>query len=160
MSFMNKSVAFTVVAAAIAVTFSLLFGVYAVDSQTGDSVVYLNGAYVATGEETAEKGTDPENPYTKLSEAYGAFTGTTGGTIVVTGRTEFKDYATRVNTKQYEGIVVLTSVYGGVNYAETNGAKLVITGQFHQRGDVRYENITFVTRQNSFMHGNGHKMIF
>ncbi len=156
----NKNIVYTaVLAAAIAVLLSL-FTVYAADETEVSDVVFLDGSYTVTGEETSEQGMSAEFPFTSIAEAYGYFTDSDGGTIVVSGRTRFYDYTRRVAAKQYTGTVVFTSKYGGVDYAETNGAKLVLTAQFHQRGDVRYENITFVSRQNTFMHGNGHKMIF
>ena len=156
----NKNMVYTaVLASAIAVLLSL-FTVYAADETEVSDVVFLDGSYTVTGEETSEQGMSAEFPFTSIAEAYGYFTDSDGGTIVVSGRTRFYDYTRRVAAKQYTGTVVFTSKYGDTDYAETNGAKLVLTAQFHQRGDVRYENITFVSRQNTFMHGNGHKMIF
>ena len=83
-------------------------------------------------------GSSVEKAGASLQDAYAAV-GSTGGTIVVTGRytqTEaFKDI-------RNEKPITITSLYDGVNYAETRGAKFTIKANFYCGGDTLFENIT------------------
>ena len=83
-------------------------------------------------------GTSAEKAGSSLQEAYAAV-GSTGGTIVITGRyTQAEAFKDIRNEKP----ITITSLYDGVDYAETKGAKFTIKANFYCGGDTLFENIT------------------
>ncbi len=88
-------------------------------------------------------GTSPADAVSSLAYAFGMLR-ENGGTVVVCG--------TVSNPQTFfpavEGQIKITSVYDGVDYAKTAGAKLVVKGSYFFRSDVLIENITVHTTAN------------
>ena len=91
--------------------------------------------YIANG--GTGNGASPSAPLGSLTDAYTAI-GNRDGVIVICG--EFKISAAHLSP-DHEGKVLITSVYGGVDYRETNGAKFVLDANYYCGGDTTFDNI-------------------
>lgn len=120
-----------------------------------DNVRFVNGSASSNG-----NGRKPASPYQQISSA-AADLRSSGGTIVVTGLTT--NFAQLKNT----GDIVLTSVYNGIDYAQTNGAKLSYSGynninfgyvESGNPGKVTLENITIEGPASDGWHFMGHEV--
>lgn len=65
----------------------------------------------------------------------------TGGTVVVCGNLEVKE----THLIKCNGNVTVTSVYGGVDYRETNGAQLLVAGGITLASPLTFENLNINT---------------
>lgn len=81
-------------------------------------------------------GTSPKDAVKTLTHA-AAMLAENGGTIVVCGRTE-EGITVMPKTN---GKITITSTYDGVDYRETNDAKLELSGIFMFQGDCTLENL-------------------
>ncbi len=88
-------------------------------------------------------GTSPADAVNSLAYAFGMLR-ENGGTVVVCGTVS--NPQTFLPTAG--GQIKITSVYDGVDYAATAGAKLVVKGSYFFRSDVLIENITIHTTAN------------
>ncbi len=95
-------------------------------------VVYVSD----TGARTND-GSSPENAVDNLGLAI-AMLRETGGTVVVCGELTVKE----THLIKCADNVTVTSVYGGVDYRETNGAKLLISGSITLSSELTIEHIT------------------
>lgn len=73
--------------------------------------------YVADG--GSGDGKSADSPVATLGEAY-ALLNTDGGTVVISGKLSITAHA---DMPAHDGVVTITSVYGGVDYRETNNAE-------------------------------------
>lgn len=105
---------------------ALGFGVYA-----AETVVFVDGTLTETGSGTLA------SPYKAISTAVNAIK-STGGTIVLTGKTTVNGFAVPAHTKP----ITYTSVYDGADYAKTNGACLSLGGRMVLGGESVFENMT------------------
>lgn len=88
--------------------------------------------------------------YTTLAEAAAALPDT-GGTIVVTGAVvHSNDVAVTLPAKP----ITVTSVYGGTDYAATNGAYFGIGRTLNLGADATFENITIKQTNTTTTYGN------
>ena len=62
----NKNMVYTAVLAAVIAVLLSLFAVYAADETETSDVVFLDGSYTVTGEETSEQGMSAEFPFKVL----------------------------------------------------------------------------------------------
>ena len=102
-------------------------------------------------------GQNPLHPLGSLEDAFTAL-GNDGGTIVLVGECtlpvnlEWKFGATHVSFQEpvHAGNVLVTSVYGDVDYRES-GAKLIFNGDMHYRlsGPTTFDHIVFDTVNNT-----------
>lgn len=83
-------------------------------------------------------GTSPSDAVKTLAHAMAMLPD--GGTVVVSGVTEEGITV----TPKTNGKITITSVYGGVNYAETANAKLVLSGTFMIFGDLEFRDLNIV----------------
>lgn len=90
-------------------------------------------------------GTSPADAVKTLAHAISLLP--EGGTVVVSGVTEEGITV----TPKTNGKVTVTSIYDGVNYAETAGAKLVLAGTFMIGGDLEFRDLHIAYNSN----GNG-----
>lgn len=96
-----------------------------------ETVVFVDGTLSATGNGTLQ------TPYKAISTAVNAIK-SSGGTIVITGKTTVNVFAVPAHT----GAITYTSVYDGVDYAKTNGACLSLGGRMVLGGESTFENMT------------------
>ncbi len=96
-----------------------------------ETVVFVDGTLTETGNGTLA------SPYKAISTAVNAIK-STGGTIVLTGKTTVNAFAVPAHT----GAITYTSLYDGVDYAKTNGACLSLGGRMVLGGESAFENIT------------------
>jgi len=102
-------------------------------------------------------GLNPLHPFGNLEDAFTAL-GNDGGTVVLVGECtlpvnlEWKFGASHVSFQEpnHTGNVLVTSVYGDVDYRES-GAKLIFDGDMHYRlsGPTTFDNIVFDTVNNT-----------
>lgn len=107
------------------------------DAAEGQSVVFLMDG--ATGD-----GSSPESPTKSINTAFGALDNSLDCTVVVCG--PFTHVANNYFVRQnWPKSVTITSVYGGVDYRETNNAVYNTAGgiRFYCSGATTFENITF-----------------
>ena len=107
------------------------------DAAEGQSVVYLMDG--ATGD-----GSSPESPTKSINTAFAALDNSLDCTVVVCG--PFTHVANNYFVRQnWPKSVTITSVYGGVDYRETNNAVYNTAGgiRFYCSGATTFENITF-----------------
>ncbi len=90
--------------------------------------------YIKTG--GTGNGSSPENAGT-FSKAYKALS-QSGGVIVVCDKYPLVAYSAPAHLNK----ITLTSSYGGVDYAKTNGAKLIFKGNFTSGGECEFRDIT------------------
>lgn len=97
-----------------------------------DAVFFVSN----TAGSNSNAGTSASAPFKTLGKAYSSMT--SGGTIVICGEVAIANAFTPADAG---GTVVYTSVYGGKNYAESAGAKLVIGANMAFANDTYFENI-------------------
>ena len=107
-----------------------------VDSFTPvDGVIFVSGDGSGNGQSPQKATNSIEVALTKLAR--------TGGTVVISGK-----YEHRTSTKTtYGKKVTVTSVYDGVDYAKTNGAKIVLFSNFNCGGETEFCNITIAATE-------------
>ena len=112
-----------------------------------EQVVYLmNGG---TG-----NGMRPTMPLGNLTDAYAALPN--GGVIVVCG--EYTLSGTLGNSTHTSKITI-TSVYDGIDYAKTNGAKFQFNTNLYCAGETEFRDITLVcAKRYGVLYANGHKL--
>ena len=91
----------------------------------------------ANGKDT-NAGTSASAPLKTLGKAYTYLRTAKGGTLVISGEVAV---ANNFLPSAVDGAVLFTSVYGGVNYAEKNGAKLVIGAHMAFANDTYFQGI-------------------
>ncbi|MBQ7171783.1 MAG: hypothetical protein IJR89_05855 [Clostridia bacterium] len=102
-------------------------------------VVYLDGT-AAAGD-----GSSPSSPVNTLAKAVGLLR-EDGGTVVVCGKTSFS-YETHLPATKKP--IAVTSVYGGVDYRETAGARLGFSKNLYLYGDYSFDGIEFCSEASS-----------
>ncbi len=101
-------------------------------SAGSDAVYYVSN----TAGSDSNAGTAASAPLKTLGKAYSKMT--SGGTIVICGEVSIAKSFVPANAG---GTVVYTSVHGGVNYASSKGAKLLIGANMAFLNDTYFENI-------------------
>ncbi len=101
-------------------------------------------------------GRSANDPDSSLLRAYLALE-KTGGTIIVCGKTTVD----RIGTlRQHSERITVTSLYGGVDYAKTSGAKLVFKNNLNLTGPTVFENISFSAAQEGLtVFANGNELV-
>ena len=99
-----------------------------------------NVVYVSDAGAFANDGTSPETAVDNLGLAI-AMLRETGGTVVVSGELTVKE----THLVECADNVTVTSVYGGVDYRETNGAKLLVGGSVTLASELTFENLSIET---------------
>ena len=118
-------------------------------TEMGEKVVFL-----ADGKEGS--GMSVNSPASSLDAAY-AVVGESGGTIVICAPFTV---ASAFNTSTNNGKVTITSVYDGVDYAKTSGAKMIFSANFYCGGDTEFNNITLKSNDNyRTIYANCHELI-
>lgn len=122
----------------------------AAPEKVADGVVFVADGGFGNGQ-------NPLHPLGSLEDAFIAL-GNDGGTIVLVGECtlpvnlEWKFGATHVSFQEpvHAGNVLVTSVYGDVDYRES-GAKLIFNGDMHYRlsGPTTFDHIVFDTVNNT-----------
>ncbi len=111
--------------------------------------------YLANG--GSGSGASPSAPIGSLKDAYAAI-GNNDGVIVICG--EFK-YSSAHVSPNHDGKIVITSVYDGVDYRATNGAKLVMDANYYIGGETEFDNIHIDSiRSYVGFFGNYKKLVF
>ena len=101
-------------------------------------------------------GASVSSPAASLDAAY-AVVGESGGTIVICGPFTV---ATAFNTSTNKGKITFTSVYDGVDYAKTSGAKMLFTANFYCGGETEFNNITLKNNAHyRSIYANTHKLV-
>ncbi|MBE6679104.1 MAG: hypothetical protein E7598_01130 [Ruminococcaceae bacterium] len=108
----------------------LLTAILTVSIMAEDVTVFVDGTLTETGNGTLA------TPYKAISTAVNAIK-STGGTIVLTGKTTVNVFAVPAHSKP----ITYTSVYDGIDYAETNGACLSLGGRMVLGGESTFENM-------------------
>ena len=117
-----------------------------------DAVYFVSNT---TGSDT-NAGTSASAPLKTLGKAYSKMT--SGGTIVICGEVAVANAFTPADAG---GTVVYTSVYGGVNYASSKGAKLVIGANMAFANDTFFENCRlYITASGLVFSGRYHNFGF
>lgn len=98
-----------------------------------EPVYFVNNGVSASG-----NGKTAATAFKTISEALEAFP-ETGGRLVVCGAVTFTNWASRVT----DGEVIVTSSYGGVDYAVSNSAKLNASGYWQMGCDIVLTDITY-----------------
>ena len=112
-----------------------------------DGVVFVSADGRGNGESPLKATSSLENAYSRIAK--------TGGTIVISGKYEHRSSNKLVN----DGKVTITSVYGGVDYAKENGAKILFYSNFNCGGDTEFCDITLASTKNFLgIVGNGYKL--
>lgn len=153
-NFLFKTAFFTVVMVLLATIFCSAGFAYT-DTK---NIVFVDGTFVATGNEQGTRGKSAEYPFTNIGEAYKSLYGT-GGTVVVCGKTKTQDFSTNSQIK-HTSPVYFTSTFEGVDYAKSNDARIVMYRAVHFQGDVVFENITFSSKNFCYIHGSGNRLVF
>ena len=118
-------------------------------TESGEKVFFL-----ADGGEGS--GASVSSPASSLDAAYAAI-GESGGTIVISGPFTV---ASAFNTSTNKGKITFTSVYDGVDYAKTNGAKMLFAANFYCGGDTEFKDITLKANGNyRSLYANCHELI-
>ena len=91
--------------------------------------------YIANG--GSGSGATPSAPVGNLKDAYAAI-GNFDGTIVICGEVK---YSSAHISPTHSGKILITSVYDGVDYRQTNGAKLVMDANYYVGGETEFNNI-------------------
>lgn len=107
---------------------------------TTTGVVYLSGAGISTG-----KGSTPETALNNLAKAVGLLR-EHGGTVVVCGPYSL---TYEMHLPYTNGRIIITSVYDGVNYATSNGAKFGIAKNLYFNGNYTLKNLRLVSEVNN-----------
>lgn len=111
----------------------------------------------ANGKDT-NAGTSASAPLKTLGKAYAYLRTVKGGVLVVSGKVAV---ANAFAPSAVDGAVLFTSVYGGVNYAETNGAKLVIGANMAFANDTYFQGIRMdITKSALCFSGRCHNLGF
>ncbi len=100
-----------------------------------DNVVFVSGFGKRTND-----GATPETAVDNLGLAI-AMLREEGGTVVVTGALEVKE----THLVKCNGNVTVTSVYGGVDFRETNTAQLLVAGGITLASPLTFENLNIKT---------------
>ena len=117
--------------------------------ESGENVFFL-----ADGMEGS--GASASSPASSLDIAYAAI-GESGGTIVICAPFTV---ASAFNTSTNRGKIMFTSLYDGVDYAKTNGAKMIFAANFYCGGDTEFKDITMASGGNyRSMYANCHELI-
>ncbi len=95
--------------------------------------------FVSDSGDNMNGGTDANAPLKTLGAAYDHF-GAEGGTVVVCGKVTLADDALKM--PKNDGWVTITSVWDGVNYAETAAASLHLSGYTYLGGNTEFCDIT------------------
>lgn len=121
-----KRILYGIIASVILIAMSI--GLSAAD----DYVVYVSD----NGNDLNE-GTTDSSPFKTLSAAYDCVA--KGGTVVVCGPLTLSGDALKLPKSTEK--VLITSNYGGIDYAKTSGAVLNLCGYTYLNGDTEFENI-------------------
>ena len=126
-----------------------LGGAAALFTKNGEKVFFL-----ADGAEGS--GSSVNSPSASLDAAYAAI-GDDGGTIVICAPfTVAKAFNTATNNRK----ITFTSVYDGVDYQKTNGAKMIFAANFYCGGDTEFKDITMKSGGNyRSIYANCHELI-
>jgi len=97
-------------------------------------------------------GASPDYAAPNLKEAFAALPG--GGTVVVCGKTTVSNTSTPASDAAY----TVTSVYGGVDYRETNGAHLLFEANLYLYSNTTIDGVHIVSGKNAcYLVFNGYK---
>ncbi|MBQ4556462.1 MAG: S-layer homology domain-containing protein [Clostridia bacterium] len=111
--------------------------------------------YIANG--GSGSGATPSAPVGSLKDAYTAI-GNADGTIVICG--EFKFSSAHVSPS-HAGKILITSVYDGVDYRKTNGAKLILDANYYIGGETEFDNLHIESIKSYVgFFGNYEKLVF
>ncbi len=108
-----------------------------VNISAGDGVVFVGGKENGDGSSSL-------SPMSSLSSAARAL-GNSGGTIVVCAPLRVKDAA----LPAIDGDLTVTSVYGGVDFREANGAEIELAGAITLGSETLFEHVDFESRSNA-----------
>ncbi len=100
----------------------------------GEGVVFVGGRKEGDGKTSKS----PTNSF----EAAVKSLGEGGGTVVVCEPIRIKD----ITLPKYSGKLVFTSVYGGTDFREINGADIELSGILYLGGETLFENVDFESR--------------
>jgi len=101
-------------------------------------------------------GATPNSPASSLDAAY-ATLGESGGTIVVCGPFTI---AKAFNTGKNNGKITYTSVYDGVDYIQTNNARMIFSQNFYCGGETEFKNIILKSNANfRSIYANCHTLV-
>lgn len=115
-------------------------------SSSATSVFFTDGG---TG-----NGKSPSTAFGSLTDAVAALT--EGGSIVICGPATVPGY---LQLPDYGGSIIITSVNGGVDYRETAGAELTLSGNLMLGGETVFENINIKTTvENAYIICSGNKL--
>ena len=89
-------------------------------------------------------GVTPDSP-ASFADAYAALTN--GGTLVIVG--EVKSTAAFYQAPANTGKITITSVWNGVDYRVTNGARIVLPRSFYFSGDTDVDHVTIISQGNN-----------
>lgn len=119
------------------ITADMLGSAAALFTDTAERVVFaMDGA---TG-----SGVTPASP-ASFADAYAALTN--GGTLVIVG--EVRSSASFYQAPKHSGKVTITSLWDGVDYRETNGARFVLPRSFYFSGDTDMDHVALVSEGNN-----------
>ncbi len=111
----------------------------------GENVIFVCDGGVGSG-------VSPEYALSSLADAFGALKD--GGTVVVCGPVTVNNTYIPTSDKDF----TLTSVYGGVDYRNTNGAKLIFEGNLFLFASTSINGVDFLAGKNStYLVFNGYK---
>ncbi len=119
---------------AIILAFSFIPTVITANAAETGKVVYVS----ETGNDTAS-GSSASSPLKTLKGAFAAL-GSSGGTIVISGKVEVSEATTTCT-----GSVTITSVYNNVDYRTKSGASLTFYKNITMAGALKLENIKIIT---------------
>ncbi len=106
-----------------------------------------NVVYVSDSGSMTNDGATADTPINNIAYA-GGLLRKTGGTIVVCGEQTIANNGTFMPEADVK--IKITSVYGGVDYRSTNGARLVVhTGNFYIGTPTEFDNITIHSSNSS-----------
>ena len=112
----------------VLLTFSLIPSV-----QAAEKAVYVKDGGSGSGESAA-------SPVGSLATAFSKL-GTNGGTIVVCGPVSL---SAKLQPSAHKGKVVITSLYGGVDYRTTANARISVNANIVLSGETEFNNLNIV----------------
>ena len=112
---------------------------------TSENVVFVSDSGVGSG-------ASADYALSTLTDAFAALPN--GGTVVVCGEVTVNGTYTAASDAEYK----VTSVYGGVDYRETNGAHILFEGNLYLYSDTVFDGVDIVSGKNAcYLVFNGYK---
>ena len=126
---------------------SMLGAAAAIFKLNSNKVYYLRDGGTGDGSSEANAGGSLAKAYYALKK---------GGTLVIC---DTYTISSQFQGLTHSGKITLTSVYGGTNYADKNGAELVFRSNYFCGGDTEFNNMTLVSEGRYLsIFGNYHKL--